>query len=276
MMTESPNTNVLRQRDDLLKKLLAAISGDERQRKHLIFQGGGAMHFIYGSPRYSEDLDFVSIKLQYVPEIVMNDMQELSKRFLAEVNESIEDPKKFYSHKVIYKQSGLMRISYANGADQWPSVRIEVMPQYSQEPEEARGMWSPLLVETPREIYADKIVATLARIQKRGNIKGTDLFDLDFIVNNLGGPADNSMIEEKAASYKEQCWNEETRKKLLEYIQHPANVPKMTENIRKTLMPDVFHNRQFDREFFDKAASYFADLKINAPKQTVMPYSVNL
>jgi len=54
------DVQTLRLRDEVLTNLLYHIAGNSFLWPNMIFQGGGALHFVYSSPRYSEDIDFVA------------------------------------------------------------------------------------------------------------------------------------------------------------------------------------------------------------------------
>jgi hypothetical protein len=116
-------------------------------------------------------------------------------------------------------------------------------------------------VETPSEIYADKVLATLGRMNERGSIKATDLFDLDYIVDNLEGEAEEAKLERKAETYQYIGWTKEIVEKVLSYINDEQNHDSFIKIIKKTLLPDVFETRTFDKEYFEKSARHFEKLR---------------
>lgn len=258
----------LRNRDSILTDLLRYIGKSEQLQPELILHGGGALHFIYSSPRYSSDLDFVSPNLRVRrQEIVLSltDMDEISRssnhklieNYIPRLSSNTQD------------RLDYVRIKYNQDISDTAAARIEIVEQTAQDYAPAKGKFHPILVESPGEIYADKILATLGRMQRggpigdgsfrEGSLKGTYLFDLDYIVNNLGGTPSEEVILNKRDSYNGQGWSRDTFEKVLKFISDKKNHKEIIDAIRSTLMPDVYYamEKKFDNEFFDKAAYRF-------------------
>jgi hypothetical protein len=245
------NAGILRERDEILNKLLYHIASSPSLSSGLILQGGGALHFVYSSPRYSNDLDFVCPNFRQDRDALI---AELAKEF--KIHDTVG-----YSPRIAKVEDGYFRVSYDPSKDQGLVVRVEVKDNTAEDFYPAKGAFSPLLVETPQEIYADKIVASLHRMARRGSLKSTDLFDLDHLVENLNGEAGPDKIDRKSASYGHIGWSRETAEQVMRYIVDPANHDRFRKDIRRTLLPDVFANRHFDREFFEKAAEQFVKIR---------------
>ena len=117
-------SDILRIKDELLETMLDSFRSDDLLRKNLILQGGGALHFIYGSPRHSNDLDFVCEDLK-------NIQDEVKDRF----KKGIE----FNGTKIVpelknldssYPDRPFIRAKYSLGQNQ-PTVSLELLSQKS-------------------------------------------------------------------------------------------------------------------------------------------------
>lgn len=236
---------VLRVKDEILSAVLASVASNPVFNESLVFQGGGALHFIYGSPRYSNDLDFVCGGLDGVREDIVG---ELCRGVL--VGQRLLVP-------VVRAEGNLIRAAYSFGDGQ-PSGKLEIYAQKSFDNAPTSGRFSPLRVESPSEIYADKIVATLARMGQRGSLKPTDLFDMDYIVSHLSGGVSPGELADKAATYGEA---EIVTPEGLERVARFVRDPKLHEGFRtvigKSLMPDYFEHARIDSALFDAVSSYF-------------------
>jgi hypothetical protein len=122
------------------------------------------------------------------------------------------------------------------------------------------GEFYSMLVEQPSEIYADKILATLERMDMCGSIKGTDLFDLIYIKETLKIIPEQDELKAKIKSYDSYSVNKEMLSKTLEYILSPKNFAEMEEDIRKSMLPDISTLYKFGKEFFENAAQSFIQL----------------
>jgi hypothetical protein len=237
--------DVLRVKDGILNAILATIARDQVFNRNLVFQGGGALHFIYGSPRYSNDLDFVCENL----EAVQGEIVEALQRGVS------ADGRRLIP--LIKSDGKLVRAAYSFGENQ-PSGKLEIYAQGSFDNQPTSGKFSPLRVESPSEIYADKVIATLARMSQRGSLKPTDLFDLDYISTNLTCGVTAEDLRRKAASYGEL---KNVSPKMLErvavYVQDPTRHDGFRATIGKSLMPDYFEHARMDTAFFDRVGSEF-------------------
>jgi predicted nucleotidyltransferase component of viral defense system len=199
--------------------LLSALS-DAGVLRHVVFQGGTALHLCYGGERYSEDLDFVCGKAgAYLNEIEFDQLMQ----------GSLETTKKSLHREfdIDPEQIGLKRPSDPMGmkADAvsvaaWqiivpiettlrsPKSRIKIefanVPSYDSTPNMARA--TPglaqvqdivLAVESANEILADKAVALTARKA----LKYRDVWDVWFLINRLNAEADRNIVTRKFADY---------------------------------------------------------------------------
>lgn len=235
----------LRERDNLLEDTLFGIAHNPKLNKKLIFQGGGALHFIYSSPRYSTDLDFVCPTLG-------QDSTEI-KAELVRIGEGN------LRSRVAKDNPDILRVTYALALNQ-PVAKVEVYSQVAEEYDQTKGKFRPLLVETPNEIFADKIVASLERMNAKGTLKPTDLFDLNFLSGNLDIRVDPGRLERKSQAYGNRGWNRANVQKVVGYIRNPSNHAEFRRIISKSLMADFEANKTMDRRFFEQAAQYFLPL----------------
>jgi len=160
------------------------------------------------------------------------------------------------------RKGDYLRIAYsASHTAREPTARVEIRQHAAEEFVPAAGRFSPLLVESPMEIYADKVVATLGRMAERGTIKPTDLFDLEYIVSNLNGEASEDRIERKAQSYSHFGWSRKNVEVVLRYVVDPENHDNFRRVIQKSLLPDVSTHRSFDAAYFEQAAHHFERLR---------------
>ena len=244
-------SDILRIKDELLETMLDSFRSDDLLRKNLILQGGGALHFIYGSPRHSNDLDFVCEDLK-------NIQDEVKDRF----KKGIE----FNGTKIVpelknldssYPDRPFIRAKYSLGQNQ-PTVSLELLSQKSFDNSATEGKYNPIKVESPTEIYADKIAATLIRMKERGSFKGTDLFDLNYIDTNFNKKASFNDIKDKVLSYnKLHVLNPDVSHRVIQYICDPKNQEEFKRTIKKTLLADVSSHMEMDRKYFEGAANHF-------------------
>jgi predicted nucleotidyltransferase component of viral defense system len=249
-------TNSMRQKEELARDALFRAAKDRHLSKLVVLQGGNALHFIYSSPRHSFDLDFTLSG----PKVGMTEAVSLFCNALSDRYEVSKTSSK--NHEMGAR--ALDRIKYWAPETEIRGI-VEICAQIALNPVEAKGMFAPLLVETPQEIYADKIVATMGRMKARGSIKGTDLYDLLYISETLKITASENEILEKARTYSFLGWERDTLHKVINHIRSPENFEKMRSDIDARLVPDIAAISKFGGDFFEKSADFF-----NAVKSAVM------
>ncbi len=239
----------LRKKDELARGAMFSIAKHKQLPDRIVLQGGNALHFIYSSPRYSHDLDFVlrdrETSMTKTVEMVCD---VLSKEYnIEKANGNGTAARTVERVKYWFKDSDIRGV-------------IEIADQISLDPVKTSGTFFPLMVETPSEIYADKIIATLGRMEDRGSLKGSDLFDILYIKDMLKVGATGGELARKAETYQFTGWKRETLEKTVDYILSEDNFPKMEKDIRKSLMPDVSEIYRVGKEFFQKASQCFVRL----------------
>lgn len=237
----------LQLRDSILEAILYSYAADPVLSDNLVLQGGGALHFIYGSPRYSSDLDFVAKDMT----AVIADIQESAHKGIDVGDHHINPHIKIKDNRLLF------RIAYSIDQHK-PCGKVEIIEQESFNHAPTGGKYSPIKVEKPSEIYADKIVASLSRLYRRGSLKGTDLFDFKYINNILHAEASKEEVEQKAASYGEEfLLTPDMFAQVISYIENPANHNSFRKQLHKTLLPDVFASKNLDEQYFKDAAVHF-------------------
>jgi len=238
--------HALREKEELARGAMFRIAKSKMLPERLVLQGGNALHFMYSSPRHSHDLDFVLSSRG----VSMTQTIEL----LCDVLSKEYELKKPGNSALLTRN--IERIKYWNKGSEIKGV-VEIADQISLNPVNTHGEFYPLMVETAAEIYADKIIATLGRMEDRESLKATDLFDLVYIKDTLKIMPDKDELRAKAETYNLVGWNKSTVEKVLNYILRAENMEKMEADIRKTMMPDVSSIYEFSRGFFDEAARCF-------------------
>jgi predicted nucleotidyltransferase component of viral defense system len=198
----------------LLLDNLYSLSGSE----NIIFQGGTALRWVYGGMRFSEDLDFVTWQAKRKNETILSRAgQKIANACLVQfgpgqierqVKTSRETALKiFYIYRpeaqrerIAVKmefetlRAGIMPEFKSNILRELPSVagliaKSELMLPYSS---------SIVLTETPQEILSDKIRA----LYERRYLKGRDIYDIWWIVNQLNMSPDWTNTQKKLSMYK--------------------------------------------------------------------------
>lgn len=239
-------SKVLKIRDRVLEGLLYYVAKHPELHENLILQGGGALHFIYSSPRYSEDIDFVC-----------PDFRNKKDELVEKLNKEMRINKDIVYPSTLTSKDNFLRQSYHFKEANKPKGKIEIQEQIANEYKKTVGKFTPIQVETPNEIYSDKIIATFYRIQLRNSIKDTDIYDLNYILTVLNGNPTEQQIEKKAMDYNFYGLNGRNAQKIINFILNKENHEKFKRNLNRTLMPDVFSTLKINQEYFEKGAELF-------------------
>lgn len=258
----------LKEKDNILEESLDTLV-DSPLNDKIIFQGGGALHFIYSSPRYSSDVDFVD------PSIT-EDIQDY-RNVLLNIGSKYN-----LNTAVIMKNKKGIRAKWGH-VENSPNAKVEIEERAADEYEKSNGRFS-LLVKSPEDIYTDKIFANIARyvdrkdkaselrlLNKEGTnklnipfpFKPSDFFDLNYLKNELGvNPVPKERIVNRARAYeKEEIVNYSNLTNMINMINDPDNHDFFRHQMEKTMMPDVFKVKKFDKGFFNSVSEHFENYR---------------
>lgn len=170
-------TQVVREYWELL--ILKGLYGSPQGRS-LIFKGGTALRLAYGSPRFSEDLDFslaqdvmkgkflplIKKIISPFPELIQTDLEEKYYTYLAEIKVTQNYLPMPFRIKIEISKRQIKNYQWELKLLNSPATVIQVMAQ----------------VATPEQIYQDKLNCL------KGRGKPKDLFDLWYLSERLRVP----------------------------------------------------------------------------------------
>jgi len=227
----------------LLLDNLYSLSGSEK----IIFQGGTALRWVYGGMRFSEDLDFVSSQPKRKNQTILNRAdQKIAKACLVQfgpgqiewqIKASREHAFKVFCiyrpdaqrERIAVKmefetlKAGMIPDFKSRILRELPSVaglitNSELMLPYTS---------SIILAETPQEILSDKIRA----LYERRYLKGRDIYDIWWIVNQLNASPDWENTQKKLSMYKTAF----VPSRDPDYFQDKASVSEIVESLEADL-----------------------------------------
>ncbi len=247
MTTLSYTETRVRQSEVLQLLLLDALYGHSGSQ-HIIFQGGTALRWVYGGSRFSEDLDFVTYlppdKIQSILKAVTT---KASRACVAQFGAGQSEQqikgnrttafKTFFIYRPdLQRERIAVKLEFESLLpDQTPGFQKYVfrdLPQVSRLITSGH-LFLPysstiILVETLEEILTDKIRA----LYERQYIKGRDIFDLWWIVNQLGTSVNWRMLENKLSMYQVPFHPA----RGLDFFQRAESLPEI-DNALKTDLP---------------------------------------
>ena len=153
----------------------------------LIFRGGTSLHLTHGSPRYSEDLDFLvnaSLKLDAIGNAVLARLEALAwmplgSRVTLKKAKDVRNPHAFVVSITGDNVIGVVRVKvelWQTAAVAMQQLKVVVAP-VRLAGGLAAGMQTFVPTADVREIYADKVFALVARPY----LKPRDVFDLHWL-----------------------------------------------------------------------------------------------
>jgi predicted nucleotidyltransferase component of viral defense system len=167
---QTTELNILR---EYLQHLFLSYFYQKPSSEKILFKGGTALKFIYGSPRFSEDLDFSATKISFkkIEGILLATLADIEKENLAvQVNEAKATSGGYlaiYRGKILGEEIKIqLEISLRRKKIQKEAALItqEFLPSYT------------LIYLSEKELVAEKIKALLERGKAR------DWYDLYFIL----------------------------------------------------------------------------------------------
>lgn len=175
-------------KEGLAERAVLALADEPRA----VLQGGAALHFVYGSPRLSADVDFVGDQVALA-------LAERGEGIARAAAEWLDRPARWS----LGRTGRLLRGKVTVEID--PARRL-VLPVEAYEVPARRPRLDPRAgaVEEPEEITADKVVASADRLARRGTLKTRDLFDLWFLTARLGARAPEAeLVAQKLKDYRQ-------------------------------------------------------------------------
>ncbi|WP_028325144.1 nucleotidyl transferase AbiEii/AbiGii toxin family protein [Desulfatirhabdium butyrativorans] len=247
MMAPTYTEPRVRQSELLQLLLLDALYGHSGSQ-HIIFQGGTALRWVYGGPRFSEDLDFViSIQPDKLQPIMKAVTTKASRACVAQFGEGQSEQQIKSNRSTAFKTLFIYRPASQRERIavklEFESLQPGQLPGFQQYvfrdlPQVSRlitsgHLFSPysstiILVETPEEILTDKIRA----LYERQYLKGRDIFDLWWIVSQLGTSVNWQMLENKLSMYRVPFHPA----RELDFFQKAGSLPEI-ENALRTDLP---------------------------------------
>jgi predicted nucleotidyltransferase component of viral defense system len=198
----------------LLLDHIYAQSGSER----IIFQGGTALRWVYGGMRFSEDLDFVTdLTRTDTEKLLARTYPQVVKACLAQFGRGSAEHQIKEARKPAYTTLFVFRPETQR---ERIAVRLEfemlqpdLAPKFERfvlrDLPQVAGLMiggqlllpytsSIVLAETAEEVLSDKIRALL----ERKYLKGRDLFDIWWLVNQMGAKVRWSTVQRKISMYQ--------------------------------------------------------------------------
>ncbi|OGR89503.1 MAG: hypothetical protein A3J74_02295 [Elusimicrobia bacterium RIFCSPHIGHO2_02_FULL_57_9] len=150
-----------------------------KESSAVTFQGGTCLRLVYGGPRHSEDLDFVTLEPLENFEKLRPGLAEKFKARGAGAQGSLELTAQKSFHKILRWK---LKWSPSDGEGSvFVRVELAAYPAHTRELKPLlqgpAGVWIIVPVESKEEILTDK----LAAIAGRPYLKGRDFFDLWFL-----------------------------------------------------------------------------------------------
>jgi len=212
----------------------------QSQSKNVFFKGGTALHLIYKSPRFSEDLDFtVQINEKEFLKFIQKFLSELSKK----ENIAFKEKRSVAGKKFLLtiKSPGLPYQAFINLDFSFREKVLE--PQKSIIETDFPIIFTSYVYHLSKEeIFAEKIRALLTRA------KGRDLYDLWFLLNQ-GAYFKKDLARKKLKYYHLE---KITKKEILERIKRYSK-----KNFILDVRPFVSLNQRSKlEEFFNYLQDY--------------------
>lgn len=227
----------------LLLDNLYSFSGSEK----IIFQGGTALRWVYGGMRFSEDLDFVTSQPKRKIDAILNRAdQKVARACLVQfgpgqIEWQIKGSRKhtFKIFCICRPEAQRERIAVKL---EFEMLRTGIIPDFKshilRDLPSVAGLIanselimpytsSIVLAETPQEILSDKIRA----LYERRYIKGRDIYDIWWIVNQLNTSPDWANTEKKLSMYKTAF----VPFRGPDYFQDKASVSEIVESLEADL-----------------------------------------
>ncbi len=211
------NEQKVRKSESLQLHLLDNLYAQSGSR-HIIFQGGTSLRWVYGGLRFSEDLDFItSLPLEDLDKILTKTLKKMGSACIAQFGPGISEQKIKGRRKT---STQMLFIYRPDGQRERIAVKLEFeklkaghQPDFEKfvlrDLPSVTGVItsgelvlpytsSIILVETPEEILSDKIRA----LYERQYVKGRDIYDVWWLTKKLGISPQWSITQNKLEMYE--------------------------------------------------------------------------
>jgi len=194
-------------REEMQKAVLTALAL-QGCFNDIVFQGGTALRLFHGNPRFSEDLDFVFNQPNTQRERKDHELTDVLLKPLPGIKQTVGDTFPFLTGVEIRTQKSdldfqrFVLTARSGNPEHTLRVHIELaaIPSYRNQP---RILNYPPInpavsVEDIDEILADKVCA----LALRPYLKGRDLWDIHFLVNDRAVTIDWDLVLKKLGDYR--------------------------------------------------------------------------
>jgi predicted nucleotidyltransferase component of viral defense system len=203
---------------ELLQLLLLDAVYAQKGSEKIIFQGGTALRWVYNGQRFSEDLDFVTLLPSHAIENVLRKTTSIARKVCtAQFGMGIAEFQIKQSRETAFKALFVYRpesqreriavkleLEILKGHRQ-PEAERHILRDLPQVAGLIRGgdlilpyASSLILAETLEEILSDKIRALF----ERNYVKGRDIYDIWWLVNQMGVKPDWDRTRTKLSMYR--------------------------------------------------------------------------
>lgn len=216
---------------EYLQLLLLSWLYREKKADKIYFKGGTSLRLLFGSPRFSEDLDFSSPYSEKVIRLLISDLEKSIRTELRGIN-------------IIPLYTGIktqrFRLKYNSADFKYPFI---IRLDFNRVKKIEKIVVSPLITKFPvsffplvnhlseREILAEKICAMLTRA------KGRDFFDVWFLLEK-GILIDYNLIKQKMLATGANFTREDLIRKIKSHSEKQLELDLqqfLPENYRKII-----------------------------------------
>jgi predicted nucleotidyltransferase component of viral defense system len=168
------------EQDLVLSRLIVEVANDPYLGKELVFRGGTCLHKLYdtGSPRYSEDLDYVRRSGGGIADLTRS-VTAIGERLGMEVRTKISRHPKIYLRSMFESGSGPMRIKVEVNTFERAPARPLIHRRHS-----VASSWFSGEAEVQTFELAELVATKVRALFQRS--KGRDVFDLWLAITRLG------------------------------------------------------------------------------------------
>jgi len=231
--------------------------------KDIVFQGGTALRLCYMGKRYSEDLDFVMRRKNF---LTKEEVEQVRKYLEKDLKRKIEN-----QIEVVAKEGHIIRkivVKVLPDSDNLKKLEVHVeianVPARSREFKMAQSISDPnlqvfVLSEKLEEILADKIVAFGGRaIRENSPFKARDIWDINWLIE-LGIQPDKNLVLEKLKDYSMDFDKYlSTFKKRLDTLNTKKGVDSFNNEMRRYADEEVLHlldNKLFTESILNRVSN---------------------